>query len=170
MITLGDLIDEHLEMLRSFRPERYPVKNREPREPIGARLWHLIHERDGGECWMCHRKVEKGAGEVDHLIPRSAFNDVREADKSWNLRLACVDCNQAKSNFTVPILPRTFGVTLKCWDCHERRDLGRPDPSIDLEALADWEQGQGPVPELTEIAYCGSCGFMSWVPGKGWIL
>ena len=154
MMMVGEVIGDFLKQLSEFVPERYPVRNREPRIQLDGRLWHLIHERDGGVCWVCQRPVVKGEGEIDHLIPRSSFppDQVESvADRSWNLRLACVDCNQAKSNFSVFALPRTFGVTLRCWDCTEHDEF------------------QEPV-ELSVIAHCGSCSFTSRVPDEGWLL
>lgn len=153
MMMAGDLIAEYLDQAKEWWPERYPVMNREPRVQLDPRLWHLIHERDGGICWVCQKRVVKGAGEIDHLIPRSSFRPhelITLADRSWNLRLACVGCNQDKSNYTMPFMPRTFGVTLRCWDCTDR-------------------DGEDQV-LLTERAYCGACGFTSAVPDKQWIL
>lgn len=147
----GDLIAEYLDKLETFTPERYPVRNHESRVPLDPRLWHLIHERDGGVCWVCEQQVLKGQGEIDHLIPRSSFESHElstVADRSWNLRLACERCNQEKSNFTMMFLPRTVGVTLRCWDCSNSSERT----------------------ELQERAYCGACGFTSAVPGKEWIL
>lgn len=152
MIMAGELVAEYLDQLHSWAPERYPVLNREERVQLDGRLWHLLHERDGGVCWVCQRNVRKGTGEIDHLVPRSSFppGQVDLADRSWNLRLACVGCNQAKSNFTTPFIPRTVGITARCWDC------------------SDHDDGESVV--LTERAYCGTCGFTSAVPGKEWIL
>lgn len=153
-ITLaGDLITEYLESIETFKPERYPVVNTEPRIPLDPRLWHLIHERDGGMCWVCGAGVAKGAGEIDHLVPRSSFRPDElqtRADRSWNLRLACVRCNQEKSNYTKPFLPRTVGVTLRCWDCGDHPEGARV--------------------QLTERAYCGACSIVSWVPDRSWVL
>ena len=153
MMMAGDLIAEYLEHLETFVPERYPVRNREPRVQLDPRLWHLIHERDGGMCWVCERRVEKGSGEIDHVVPRSSFaatEVITVADRSWNLRLACVDCNQWKSNFRMLFMPRTVGITPRCWDCTDHDEDERV--------------------KLTELAYCGTCGFTSAVPGKEWML
>lgn len=152
MIMVGDLVEEFLDQMREFLPERYPVLNREPRAQLDPRLWHLIHERDGGVCWSCHRAVAKGSGEIDHLVPRSSFAPHElesEADRSWNLRLACVACNQMKSNFSVLELPRTVGITRRCWDCSGM---------------------DGGGVELSVPAYCGACGFTVMVPGKEWLI
>lgn len=170
-VMIGDLLDDVIEGLKAERV-RYPVRNREVRVQIDGRTWHLIQERDGGICWMCEKPVAKGAGEIDHLIPRSSFvaADVGLADRSWNLRLACVDCNQAKSNYRVPMLPRTVGVTAKCWDCFEARELGRPDPELLLSEFDEWKEFRDPAPDLMEHAYCGSCGLVSRVPDRSWVL
>lgn len=132
---------------------RAEVRNREPRQPMSGHKWHLIHERDGGHCWSCGVRVAKGHGEVDHLIPRSSFDvvDLRVADRSDNLRLACVPCNQDKSNYVIPWAPTgsTVGVTAACWDC------------VYVEAVER--------PEMTVPAYCGRCGH-TWVPGVSWLM
>ena len=135
-----------------FTPERLPVRNSEPRVQMDGRKWHLIWERDGGECWICNRHVAKGSGEIDHLVPRSSFEpkDIQLADRSDNLRVACVRCNQRKSNFTMFVLPRTLGVASRCWWC---------------AATAELE-----VPDLLVKAYCGHCGIVSDVPDAGWLL
>lgn len=151
-MLLNEVLAEYLDAARDFEPTRYEVRNREERIQLDGRMWHLIHERDGGICWVCERGVPKGTGEIDHLVPRSSFlpGDVDLADRSWNLRLACIGCNQAKSNFRMLVLPRTVGVTGRCWDCTKH--------------------DEGERVELTEFAYCGTCGLTSAVPGKDWIL
>lgn len=144
--TLGEILAEP-----DIAPYRPPILNHEPREPIGGRKWHLIHERDGGICWMCGCDVPKGTGEVDHVQPRSSFaaDDLVRADRSDNLKTACVGCNQAKSNYVYDWAPNVVGVTDRCWECIN------PDQ---------------PYPgEMQTPAYCGSCGY-SWVPDDGWLL
>lgn len=168
MIDLLTLIDwdKAIEDLHRA-PERHPVLNHEPRVQMGGRKWHLIHERDGGVCWMCSRHVPKGSGEVDHLKPRSAFEvkDLPIADRSDNLKTACIDCNQRKSNFDRPRTPRTVGVTSKCWECSN--DCGI-DPEFDPGAYADYWADRF-KPTMTVAAYCGRCGY-TWVPDKSWLL
>lgn len=132
---------------------RAVVRNREPRVQMQAYKWHLIHERDGSHCWACGLFVGKGGGEVDHLIPRSSFEvrDLAVADRSDNLRVACVPCNQGKSNYLIPWAPvgATIGVTATCWDCIYGDRLERP--------------------LMTVPAYCGKCGH-TWVPNVSWLL
>lgn len=145
-VDLGAEIDR----LLMFTPTRYPVLNREPREQIGGRKWHLIWERDGGACWMCLRTVPKGSGEIDHVIPRSSFavGMLKIADRSDNLRVACGPCNQDKSNFTTVFRPRVFGVSSACEVCSNEEVI---------------------EPGLIH-AYCGRCGLMSRVPNERWLL
>ncbi|WP_181421649.1 HNH endonuclease [Curtobacterium sp. MCBD17_030] len=132
-------------------PQRAPIRNREPRARLGGHKWHLIYERDGGACWMCGHHVDKGTGEVDHLQPRSSFtpDQLRRADRSDNLRTACVDCNQQKSNYVYAWAPETIGVTAMCWDCQH------PESTEYVE--------------MTVPAYCGRCGH-TWVPNESWLL
>lgn len=155
MIMVGDLLDDVLADL--MRPlERYEVLNREPRERFDPYMWHLIYERDGYTCWVCQRRVPKGAGEIDHLVPRSSFlpDELSSvADRSWNLRVCCTECNQEKSNFRYSVLPRTFGVTRKCWYCEDGTSGRLGDPR-----------------ELPVHAYCGSCSIVSRVPNESWVM
>lgn len=148
VVTLAEVLAEPEEPI-----VRAEIRNREPRAPMLPHKWHLIHERDGGHCWACGVFVGKGYGEVDHLIPRSSFDvcDLAVADRSDNLRLACVPCNQGKSNYLIPWAPvgSTIGVTRACWDC--------------LHEEAEWR------PRMTVPAYCGRCGH-TWVPNVGWLM
>lgn len=69
--------------------ERWPIRNREPREPISSQKRAIIHERDAGECQLCattghvltvdHRAGKKGdiledlqkaANYIQHAIDR----------------------------------------------------------------------------------------------------
>lgn len=140
-------LDAEFDRVLSFEPVRYPVLNFEPRREMSLAKWRLIWERDGSTCWACSRLIPVGAGEIDHVIPRSSFGveDLAVADRSDNLRLACVACNQEKSNYTVPYVPRQVGVTVVCSICAGEAD--------------------GAVP-----AYCGECGLVSRVPDEGWLL
>ncbi len=169
-MMVGDLVEEFMTRLREFTPERYPVRNQEPRVQLDPRLWHLIHERDGGLCWLCQRTVAKGTGEIDHLVPRSSFEShevATVADRSWNLRLACVACNQEKSNFTVMALPRTFGITNRCPECVDARGPHHVDTVL-WPFMRDFEELAGHASVVP--AYCGSCGYVTRVPGEEWLL
>lgn len=169
VLMLRDILDGVLESAAA-EPVRAEVRNREPRVQMGGHKWHLIHERDGGRCWMCGDLVPKGTGEVDHLIPRSSFaaDDLHIADRSDNLRTACVGCNQRKSNFLIwwaPVDGVTIGVTAKCWDC--ANDCGI-DPEIDPEGYSEYWADRW-TPQMTVPAYCARCGH-TWVPDAGWLL
>lgn len=148
-MTLID-IGVEVDRIASFTPVRYPVLNNEPRVQMSGRKWHLIWERDGNTCWMCSWVIPKGYGEVDHVIPRSAFavEDLVVADRSDNLRVSCVRCNQEKSNRTTFYQPRQVGVSAACVYC-----------------AFDDEAGPYEVP-----AYCGRCGIVSRVPEVGWLM
>lgn len=146
-------------------PTRYPVLNTEPREQMGGRKWHLIMERDGPACWMC--ATDRGPWEIDHLLPRSSFmpTDLLRADRSDNLRVACLDCNQKRSNYDKPRPPEgAIGVTNRCWVC-TYVDF---DPGDDSERWSYWKEDHH-VPEMTIRAYCGFCGYTA-VPDVTWLL
>lgn len=145
VISLAELLAEP-----EPKPRRLPVLNTEPRVQMGGRKWHLIHERDGGRCYICGGFVPKGSGEVDHVIPRSSFeaHDLERADRSDNLRTACVRCNQKKSNYAYDWATGPIGVTSVCWSCLN------PDE---------------PQPVMRAPAYCGRCGH-TWVPDERWLL
>lgn len=145
-MTFGDL-DAEFDRILAFEPTRYPVMNLEPRREMSLTKWRLIWERDGSTCWACARLIPRGAGEIDHVVPRSSFavEELALADRSDNLRLACIACNQEKSNYTTPYMPRQVGVTIECSTCSG--DAG------------------GIVP-----AYCGRCGLVSRVPNERCLL
>jgi 5-methylcytosine-specific restriction endonuclease McrA len=144
--TLAEILAEPEEP-----PHRLPVVNRAPRERMSGRKWHLIHERDGGKCWICGAYVPKGTGEVDHVQPRSSFQeaDLVIADRSDNLKTTCVPCNQQKSNYVYDWAPNVVGVTDKCWECS--------NPGVQYDGV------------MQTNAYCGHCGY-TWVPDDGWLM
>lgn len=96
-------IDDVIDLLTQGR-KREPVRNNVPRPPSeeNRMLWHALMLRDGGRCWIC------GFGDrfmvMDHLQPRSSFSadEMAEADRSDNLRIACWSCNEDKSNRLIP--------------------------------------------------------------------
>jgi len=147
-------------------PVRLPILNNEPREIMSGRKWHLIHERDGEHCRNCGVLTLKGTGEIDHVIPRSSFtvDQLPVADRSDNLRLLCVECNQNKSNFYSGAESCPAGVTSACWECLQ----GGPDAETDSEAYAEYWEDR-PWPDMTASAYCGRCGYTS-IPDAGWLL
>ncbi len=58
-------------------------------------------------CCLCGKYIGKGAGELDHIVPKSRGG----MDHECNLRLCCVNCNRTKSQMTLveylPIVMRT---------------------------------------------------------------
>jgi hypothetical protein len=105
-LKLGDALDTAIQTFGAVY-DRQPVLNREPRpNPENNReLWGALMARDGGKCWMCHRS--DGFMVIDHLTPRSAFraDEIRLADRSDNLAIACWDCNTEKGNRLIPFRP-----------------------------------------------------------------
>ena len=151
-VSLGDILE------RSEAPRRrWPVRNREPRDPIPSQKRAIIHERDGGICRLC------GTGghvlTVDHIIPRSAFeaHQLVTADRSDNLVSACWDCNQRKSNFESVWIKR-LGVVAACWYCLNPGHGEHDDP---IEPM--------PYP-VTVLVFCGRCGISNVPEVAGWVL
>ena len=134
---------------------RWPVRNREPREPINSQKRAIIHERDGGRCRYCARTDERLV--LDHIIPRSAFpaNQLHIADRSDNLHSACWGCNEKRSNYEAIHIKR-LGVVTKCWHCiHPEYD---GDNEMEL-----------PYP-VTVLVFCGRCGISTVPSVEGWVL
>ena len=118
--------------------ERLPVRNREPRPMPEAnrRLWGAMMRRDGSRCWMCGMG---GFLVIDHLRPRSNFDpdDMWLADRSDNLRIACWDCNQDKSNRAVPYRP-PIPIVWTCPECYRPEDdVEGLEPLTFLEYYSD---------------------------------
>ena len=77
---------------------------------VGARWRELLvgylRERDGDRCGICRRPIRfdlpsgpKGddrGPSIDHVLPRSTFVDLDEADDLANLRLAHWGCNRRR--------------------------------------------------------------------------
>jgi len=83
--------------------QRFVVRNSYSRDYEDMRLQILesIYWRDGENCAYCFGDIRLGNGEIDHVIPRSAWPKewLWLADDSSNLVAACKACNQKKSNF-----------------------------------------------------------------------
>lgn len=157
---VSEILDEYLEALK--KPlERYPVLNRETREPIEAQKRAIIHERDGGRCWYCDMAVHPLT--VDHIVPRSTFPaDLLElADRSDNLVSACWPCNERKSNYRRIWNPRRPGVTARCWECLH---------GCWEECTPACGHETGEAPEQRVVAFCGRHGTTTRVPDESWLL
>jgi len=136
---------------------RWPVRNREPREPISSQKRAIIHERDGGICRYCGRSDQRLV--LDHIIPRSTFakGQIRIADRSDNLHSACWDCNENRSNYEAIHIKR-LGVTAACFYCVHPEYEYDGDTSVEL-----------PYP-VNILVFCGRCGISSVPAVEGWVL
>jgi len=133
--------------------QRYIVQNTYSRDYEDMRLQILesIYWRDGESCAYCFRDIRIGNGEIDHVIPRSAWSQewLWLADDSSNLVAACKSCNQKKSNFYQSFRGenRLSHVSFDCqspvrydYECCKSRamDEGRPvcqDCDYDIEIV-----------------------------------
>jgi 5-methylcytosine-specific restriction endonuclease McrA len=83
--------------------QRFEVRNSYSRsyEDNRMALLESIYWRDGANCAYCFRDIQINNGNIDHVIPRSAWTSewLWLADDSSNLVAACKDCNKNKSNF-----------------------------------------------------------------------
>ena len=150
--TLGEI----LALDEEAPPVRWPVRNREPREPISSQKRAIIHERDGGICRYCGRSDQQLV--LDHIIPRSTFTkgELRIADRSDNLHSACWDCNERRSNYEAVHIKR-LGVTAACFYC-VHPEYAEEDSELEM-----------PYP-VRVLVFCGRCG-VSTVPAvEGWVL
>lgn len=97
---------------------RHPVVRTGPREPLDRQLRLAVIRRDDYFCQICKRDLKERPEwqEVDHIIPWSTGG----SDHSTNLRLLCMWCNQARSNFTGPLdidkIGRV-GIVMACLRC-----------------------------------------------------
>lgn len=150
--TLGEIL-----AVEEEPPVRWPVRNREPREPISAHKRAIIHERDGGMCRYCGTRDERLV--LDHIIPRSAFTkgQLHVADRSDNLHSACWGCNERRSNYEAIHIKR-LGVTAACFYCVNPEYAYDGDASVQL-----------PYP-VNVLVFCGRCGISSVPSVAGWVL
>jgi len=150
VVSLGEIMN-----MEDEPAQRWPVRNRQPREPIGSQKRAIIHERDGGICRYCGRSDQQLV--LDHIIPRSAFpaHQLHIADRSDNLHSSCWDCNERRSNYEAIHIKR-LGVVVQCWYC--------VNPEYDGDCELEL-----PYP-VTKLVFCGRCG-ISHVPEiEGWVL
>lgn len=122
---------------------RFEVRNTNSRdyEDNRSALLQSIYWRDGSNCAYCDRSIPLNRGNIDHVIPRSAWSPewLWLADDSSNLVAACEDCNKDKSNFYRPFHAenRLHHVTFECksnvrredpYECcmTRRKDAGNP--------------------------------------------
>jgi HNH endonuclease len=92
--------------------ERNPVVRTGERAPISSELRRGIFARDRGRCQLCGGHAPHG--ELDHIVPWSAGG----SDRSSNLRLTCLDCNQQRSNYvTVADAHFALPIARSCQAC-----------------------------------------------------
>lgn len=113
--------------------------------PTRAQLITALIERDGDECFYCHRDFSVRERTIDHVMPQVWCKENGWSyEKMWgmdNLRLACKPCNAKKGDLlpnedgTIPKRPgRTFRYRRDkramraevCTSCNAGRNLG-PD-------------------------------------------
>lgn len=90
LVALKD--DNRFEVRNSF------ARNYEDNSPV---LLQSVYWRDASICAYCARLINLKKGNIDHVIPRTAWTQewLWLADDSSNLVAACEDCNKEKSNF-----------------------------------------------------------------------
>lgn len=149
--TLGEIL-----AFEGPEPTRWPVRNREPREPISSHKRAIIHERDGGICRYCGTPDERLV--LDHIIPRSAFTkgQLHIADRSDNLHSACWGCNERRSNYEAIHIKR-LGVVAQCFYC-VHPEYNEEDNEMEL-----------PYP-VRVLVFCGRCGVSTVPEVEGWVL
>lgn len=83
--------------------QRFEVRNSFSRDYEDLRLavMAIVYWRDQSQCAYCGLGIQQGAGQIDHVIPRSAWPQewLWLADDSSNLVPAHKKCNLEKSNF-----------------------------------------------------------------------
>lgn len=57
----------------------------------------MARKKNGKKCWYCGKKITPKNYSLDHKIPRVKGGN----DSKYNKVVACIPCNQDKSNMTV---------------------------------------------------------------------
>jgi group II intron reverse transcriptase/maturase len=83
------------------------------------RLWHGEEDRKGWSdtreetillkgttCHTCGVVMHPSEVEIDHIIPRSRFKDLTEADRMKHLQPICTSCHRAKTKTDLKVLSR----------------------------------------------------------------
>lgn len=156
----------------------------EPERLTRREIINALVERDGDECFYCHRAFNDDRPEtIDHWIPRSRARELGWTESEiWaltNLRLSCKPCNAKKGN----LVPNEDGSIPK----HERgarrraiKRAGRPEVCPVCESgrkLGPDEEcascGSGPMPEKfprwakVKVAECDHSDFWCWMCSIG---
>jgi len=71
-------------------------------KPIPPEIAELVWKRDGYQCQLCGRRLNRGEGVIHHLIKRSEFIpanlNLRGHNDPRNLILLCGECHVAVHN------------------------------------------------------------------------
>lgn len=130
---------------------RHPVIRTGARRPIPWPVRLAVYLRDGNRCQLCGQWVRHGgSANLDHIVPWSAGGP----DITANLRLLCVPCNEARSNYDhgasgKRVLPATWWC-LDCWTQDAPRSWVSRMP---------WRELIDPLEpdDPTVLAYCAAC-------------
>ena len=83
----------HIPFARGTRPVRDPSDLEQINFLKNAAHRRAIHDRDGGSCFYCLRRLNRRTRCLDHVVPRAR----RGRNSYRNLVSACVECNATKS-------------------------------------------------------------------------
>ena len=92
-----DAATEHLPIRAKLPQIRFRQKPLETSEAI----WQAFVDAWGSECWYCGVRDQRGRLylQLDHIVPKKGDGS---NDDCWNRALACIACNNEKSNRLTP--------------------------------------------------------------------
>jgi len=116
-----------------------------PSVPLSVPLSPAIHEREGGRCFYCSRRITHHRRCLDHVVPR--------AELGQNLVSCCLECNSNKAERPAE--------EFLCWLYRDRR-LSADELTGRLRALDDLAAGKliPPLPARSQ----GVSGRQHYVP------
>ncbi len=87
-VLLPEEITPHIEpyVASAAREHRLTPESKKPRRRL-----LLAREHNGG-CFYCGRRLARGRGWCDHIVPRAWGG----SEEEWNLVMSCVECNLRK--------------------------------------------------------------------------
>jgi len=140
--------------------QRFLVKNSFVRDykTDKMKLLQAIYWRDEAYCGYCDNTIVYGNGQIDHVIPRSAWPQdwVWLADDSSNLVAACQKCNLSKSNFYKTCHTRLIPIMFEC----SPRRLKDEDCCKSVR----WDLGMNPCMDCPEVFVCCRAHEELWLP------
>jgi hypothetical protein len=143
----ADVVNDGVHTLMSITHaafSRWPVVRVGPRGHIPYETQRLVFARDNYRCRLCD--WDEGLA-IDHVVPWSAGG----SDTSRNLRVLCAYCNNERSNRKEVYYPRLVPCASRCTPCLV----------AEYPAYEPWDER---IP-----AFCGRCGWTSWVDHDGWL-